>query len=179
MKRILCFIFILVLLSASLVSCSGYNKIMRNHLKNEDNYRTCEVYLKDFYYIDPSSDEKKRDFTERTSIDANIIFEVSFFNSVEELKPFLGGSPNENILLEEYIFQFYVTKENGNVLLSNNFFNDIPIGERFSVKVSDFIYMDSEFFYVAQLEYNGKEYLSFEKGLENIVNMMNKNKSLF
>ena len=54
----------------------------------------------------------------------------------------------------------------------------MTVGEKISVKVSDFIYMDSEYFYVVQLEYNGKEYLNFEEGLKNLVDMMNKNKSL-
>ncbi len=179
MKKFFCLFLVFTLLSASLVSCSGYNKIMRDHLKNKDNYRTCEVYLKDFYYIDPLSDEKKQDFIDQTSLDTSVILEVSFFNSIEELEPFLGRSPNENIPLEEYTFQFCVTKDNVNILLSNGFFNDITIGEKLSVKVSDYIYMDTKFFYVAQLEYNGKEYLSFENGLENIVNMMNENRSLF
>ena len=39
--------------------------------------------------------------------------------------------------------------------------------------------MDSEFFYIAQVEYDGTEYLNFEDGLENIVDMMDKDKSLF
>ena len=176
MKRISCSILIFAML---LVSCSGYNGVMRDHLKKSNNYQTREVILKDFYYIDPSTNEKKRDFTTQEFSNNDIIFEVSFFNNIEELRPFLGGSPNENISLEVYKIQFRVIKSNSKILLANDFFNHITVGEKISVKVSDFIYMDSEFFYIAQLEYNGKEYLNFEEGLMNIVDMMDENKSLF
>ena len=179
MKKFSCFTLVLALLLLALVSCSGYNKIMRDHLKNSNNYQTREVFLKDFYYIDPSTNEKKRDFTAQEFSDNDVIFEVSFFNSVEELRPFLGGSPNESIPLEEYKFQFRVIKSNSKILLTNDFFNHITVGEKISVKVSDFIYMDNNYFYIAQLEYNGKEYLTFDEGLKNIVDMMDKNRSLF
>ncbi len=179
MKRISCFILILTLLLLTFVSCSGYNRTMRDHLENADNYKTYEVILKDFYYIDPSTNEKKRDITDQAFLDNDIIFEVSFFNSFEELRPFLGGPPNEDVPLEEYKFQFLIMKNNSNILSSNDLYKHITVGEKISVKVSDYIYMDSNYFYIAQLEYNGKEYLSFEEGLKNIVNMMKQDKSLF
>ena len=81
MKRISCFILVFAMLLVSLVSCSGYNGVMRDHLKNADNYKTCEVILKDFYYIDPSTNEKKHDITDQAFLDNDIIFEVSFFIS--------------------------------------------------------------------------------------------------
>ena len=179
MKKISCFILIFAILQVSLVSCSGYNGIMRNHLKNPDNYQACEVILEDFYYIVPSTNEKKRDFTTNEFSNNDIIFDVSFFNGIEELRPFLGGMPNPDIPLEEYKFQFRVIKSNNRILLANGFFNQITVGEKISVRVSDFIYMDSDFFHIARLEYNGKEYLNFEEGLTNIIDMMNKNKSFF
>ena len=91
----------------------------------------------------------------------------------------MGGTPNEDIPLEEYKIQYIVTKKNSKILWANDFFNHITVGEKISVNVSDFIYMDSEYFYIAQLEYNGKEYLNFEEGLMNIVDMIDENKSLF
>jgi hypothetical protein len=87
--------------------------------------------------------------------------------------------PNTDIPLEEYKFQFRVTKDNSNLLSSNGFYNCVSLEAKISVKVSSYIYMDSEFFYIAQVEYDGTEYLNFEDGLENIVDMMDKDKSLF
>ena len=179
MKKISCFILIFAILQVSLVSCSGYNGIMRNHLKNPDNYQACEVILEDFYYIVPSTNEKKRDFTTNEFSNNDIIFVVSFSNSYEELKPFLGITPDESTPSGEYKFQFRVIKSNNRILLANGFFNQITVGEKISVRVSDFIYMDSDFFHIARLEYNGKEYLNFGEGLRNIIDMMNKNKSFF
>lgn len=178
MKKTTALTTFLAILLICFTSCSGYNQIMRNHLENADNYHTCEVILKDLYYIDSSTNEKKYDVTDQDFLDNDISLEVSFFNNIEELRPFLGGNPNEDIPLEAYKFQFHVTKSNSNILASNGFYTNITVGEKISVKVSDHIYMDSEYFYVAQLEYKGKEYLSFEEGLKNIVDMMNENKSL-
>ena len=179
MKKIACLAVIFALALVSLTSCSGYNKTMRDYLGNADNYQVCEVFLKDLYYIDPSTNEKVRDFSSDDFHDNDIIFEVSFFNGIEELRPFLGGMPNTDIPLEEYKFQFRVTKDNSNLLSSNGFYNCVSLEAKISVKVSSYIYMDSEFFYIAQVEYDGTEYLNFEDGLENIVDMMDKDKSLF
>ncbi len=179
MKRISCLILILPLLLVCFVSCTGYNQIMRNHLADADNYHTYEVILEDLYYFDLSTNEKNRDITDQAFLDNDITFKVSFLNSYDEVRPFLGADPNEDIPLEEYTFCFEVTKNNSHILLSNDFYKDIKVGEKISVKVSDFIYMDGYFFYIAQLEYNGKEYLSFEDGLKNIVDMMEQNESLF
>lgn len=179
MKRISCLILILPLLLVCLVSCTGYNQIMRDHLADADNYHTYEVILEDLYYFDFSTKEKKRDITDQTFLDNDITFEVSFLNSYDEVRPFLGGEPNEDIPLDKYIFHFEVTKNNSRILLSNDFYKHIKVGEKIRIKVSDFIYMDGYFFYIAQLEYNGRVYLRLEDGLKNIVDMMEENKSIF
>ena len=129
--------------------------------------------------MDPSTNERKRDFTDREFFENDVILEVSFFNSVEELIPFLGHTPDENTSLDVYTVQFRLTDHNCNVLASNNFFTNVNIGQRICVRASDFIYMDSEYFLVAQLNYNGREYLSFDEGFKNIVDMMDQDKSLF
>ena len=179
MKKIACLTVIIALIFVVFTSCSGYNRTMRDHLGNADNYQTFEVILKDLYYIDTSTNEKVRNFSGDDFLDKDIIFEVSFFNNIEELKPFLGSTPSEDIPLEEYKFQFSVTKENSKILFLNDFYNCVSLEEKISVKVSSYIYMDSEFFYIAQVEHDGIEYLSFEEGLKNIVDMMDKDKSLF
>lgn len=178
MKKTTCLTTLLAILITCFASCSGYNKPMRDHLGNADNYHTCEVILEDLYYIDSSTNEKKRDITDQDFLNNDIFLEVSFFNSIDDLRPFLGLTPSKDTPLETYKFQFRVTKSNSRILASNDYYANMTVGEKISVKVSDFIYMDSEYFYVVQLEYNGKEYLNFEEGLKNLVDMMNKNKSL-
>lgn len=179
MKKLVCLAILFAILLTCFTSCSGYNKTMRKYLENAENYHTYEVFLEDVYYIDPSTNEKKRDITDQDFLDNDIFLEISFFNSIEELRPFLGGTPNEDTPPEEYKFRFRVTKSNSNILASNGFYTDVSIGEKINVKVSDLIYMDSEFFYIAKLECGGKEYLNFEEGLKNIADMVNKDKSLF
>ena len=179
MKRTFCGILVLAMLLASLASCSGYNRVMREHLKNADNYQAREMILKDFYYIDPSTQEKKRDFADQAFGDNDIIFEVAFGKSVEELILFSGHTFEEDAELELYQFQLRVIPSNSQILLENGFFDRIAVDEKISFKASDYIYMDSEYFYIAQLEYADTEYLSFDDGLKNIVDMMEENKSIF
>ena len=178
MKRIVCCVMLAMLL-VCLAACSGYNGAMYDHLKNADNYQSCEVVIEDIYYIDPSTNEKKYDFADKAFVEYDIIFEVTFADDISQLYPFLGATPDESAQLEEYEFQFRVINSNSNILLEQHFFKQVTAGDRIRVRVSSFLYMDSEYFYIAQLEYAGQEYLNFEEGLKNIVDMMDKNKSPF
>lgn len=63
--------------------------------------------------------------------------------------------------------------------LKNAFIDEeIIFGTILTIKTSTLIYMDATFYYIAALEAEGITYLSFNDGLTNIVNYMNKNKSL-
>ena len=46
------------------------------------------------------------------------------------------------------------------------------------VTVSSLIYMDTNFYYISSVTYNNKEYLNSETGLENIIKMMDENRSI-
>ena len=56
---------------------------------------------------------------------------------------------------------------------------EIREGDRITVKCSTWIYMDSTFYYVAEMKNQDKIFLSFDDGLKNITKYVNDNKALF
>ena len=178
MKKYSCFILIFALLLLSLVSCSGYNKIMRDHLSNPENYQVYEAILTDIYYRDPVTKEDFDDLENSEITDYETVFIVTF-ETTEDVRAFLGGTPNPDIPLQEFDFALHVNSDNSKILHSNGFYDSVSLGDKITVTVSSWIYMNRDFFYIAQLECDGTEYLTFDEGLKNIVDMMNKIKSLF
>ena len=178
MKKMLSLTLCLAVLLACLSSCSGYNKIMRDHLSDADNYHTFNVTLHSISYQDPSTYDIVYDFDPSEVLDYDIIFRVTF-ETREEVSAFWGGRLNPDIPLEECIVPLQVISDNHKVLVSNGFYDHVSLGDTISITASDWIYMDGDFFFVAQAEYDGTEYLNLEDGLKNIISMMNKNKSLF
>ena len=178
MKKFSCFILILALLLLTLVSCSGYNIIMRDHLSDPENYQTYEAILTDIYYQDPVTKEVIGDLENSKITDYETVFIVTF-ETTEDVRAFWGGTPNPDISPEEFNFALHVNSDNSKILHSNGFYDSVSLGDKITVTASSWIYMDGDFFYITQLECDGTEYLTFDEGLKNIVDMMNKNKSIF
>ena len=135
-----------------MTACSGYNGIMREHLGNKENY----------YDIDATfCSYKKADdrIYLYVSIEDKSTFDSSEVNS-EEIRLELVGNNGDD--LGEFL-----TKE------------EIREGDIITVKCSTWIYMDSTFYYVAELKTQSQTFLSFDDGLKNIIKYMNDNKSLF
>ena len=177
MKKILsCIIFFAVLLTC-FSSCSGYNKIMRDHLSDPDSYHTFEAVIVDMCYQNSNYDII-HDFENADFLEYEIVINIKFEN-YENVSAFLGGSVNTDIPIEDFVFSLEIPVDNNKILYENGFYEDISLGDKINVTSSSWIYMDGNFFYVARIEHNGVIYLDFETGLNNIVDMMNKNKSLF
>ncbi len=151
MKRLLLLLFAIILL-LSMTSCSGYNRIMREHLSNEDNY----------YVIDAT-------FCSYKETDNRIYLYVS----VEDKSAFDSSEVNsEEIRLE-------LVGDNCNILSEVLAKEEICEGDRITVKCSTWIYMDSTFYYVAELKTQDQTLLLFDDGLKNITKYVNDNKALF
>ena len=161
MKKLLCLIFSFVILISCLSACSGYNKRMRDHLSDSENYQTIDVVLKDIYYQDPKTYDIVYDFDPAEISDCNIVFRVTDESSLEK---------------NELIFE--VTPENHRILCENGFYEKVSTGEEITIKATTWIYMDGYFYFIASVEHDGVVYLDFEEGLKNITQMMKKNKSL-
>ena len=151
MKRLLLLGLIIILL-LSMTACSGYNRIMREHLSDEDNYHDIEATFCSYKEVN------------------NRIY---LYVSIEDKSAFdLSEANREKIVLE-------LVGDNCNVLSKVLSKEEICEGDRITVKCSTLIYMDSTFYYVAEIKNQDKTFLSFDDGLKNIIKYVNDNKSLF
>ena len=151
MKRTLLFLLTIILL-LSMTACSGYNGIMREHLSNEENY--CDIEATFCSYKE--TDDRIYLYV---SVEDNSAFDSSEVNS-EEIRLELVGD-NCKVLSEAFAQE------------------EIREGDRITVKCSTWIYMDSTFYYVAEIKNQDKIFLSFDDGLKNITKYVNDNKALF
>ena len=151
MKRILLPLLVIILL-LSVTACSGYNGVMREHLGNEDNYHVIDATFCSY----KETDDRIYLYV---SVEDNSAFDSSEVNS-EEIRLELVGD-NCKALSE------VLAKE------------EIREGDRITVKCSTWIYMDSTFYYVAEMKNQDKMFLSFDDGLKNITKYVNDNKALF
>ena len=151
MKKKLFILFATVLL-LSMTACNGYNGIMREHLSNEDNYQDIEAT---FCSYKESGDR------------------IYLYVFVEDKAAFDSSEANsEEIRLE-------LVGDNCKVLSEALAKEEICEGNRITVKCSTWIYMDSTFYYVAELKTQSQTFLSFDDGLKNIIKYVNNNKALF
>ena len=151
MKRTLLFLFTISLL-LSMTACSGYNGIMREHLSNEENYFDIEATFCSYKETDDR---------------------IYLYVVVEDKSAFDSFEVNsEEIRLE-------LVGDNCKTLSEVLAKEEIREGDRITVKCSTWIYMDSTFYYVAELKTQSQTVLSFDDGLNNIIEYVNDNKSLF
>ena len=151
MKRTLLFLLTIILL-LSMTACSGYNGIMREHLSNEENY--CDI---------------EATFCSYKETDNRIYLYVA----IEDKSAFDSSEVNsEEIRLE-------LVGDNCKALSEVLAKEEIREGDRITVKCSTWIYMDSTFYYVAEIKNQDKIFLSFDDGLKNITKYVNENKASF
>lgn len=163
-----------------LSSCTGFNGIMYRDLSDESYYKTCEAKFLNAYYYDTKTRERisilSSPDTDLSDL-SDILFDVTFFE-YEDVRPFYGTNPDREKPLEEYIISLEVIHENLKLLMDNGFFEEVLLDETIQICASRLIYMDTNFFFIAEVTYNGKTYLDFETGFSNIIKMMDANRSL-
>ena len=151
MKRTLLFLLTISLL-LSVTACSGYNGVMREHLGNEDNYHVIDATFCSYKEADDR---------------------IYLYVAVEDKSAFDSSEVNsEEIRLE-------LVGDNCKVLSEAFAQEEIREGDIITVKCSTWIYMDSTFYYVAELKTQSQTLLSFDDGLNNIIEYVKDNKSLF
>ena len=151
MKRIVLFLLAITVL-LSITACSGYNGIMREHLCNENNYYAIDATFCSYKKVDDC-------IYLYVTVEDKSAFDASEANSKEIRLELVGD--NCDALSE------ILTKE------------EIRNGDKITVRCSTWIYMDSPFYYVAELKNQDKTFLSFNDGLKNIKEYIDNNKSLF
>ncbi len=175
-QRFIAMISCLLILLFLLTSCSGYNSVMRNHLSDEANYSTYRGEISDIYYYD--EEHRKVSLLPSDKIpEYDIVMELTF-EDYDTVATFLGGNPDPERSLDEFKFLFEITKENNKILIENGFYDHVALNTPIDVTTSSFIYMDSDFFYIAAVTYNDTVYLQFEDGIRNIIEYINDHKSL-
>ena len=171
------FLLLCLLLVLNLTACSGYNKIMYKHLSDENNYKTYEVTVKNIYVRNKESgrlekyDEALHD---ESYLSATVFFGVSKLDGFDSGEyPLSDGTKTENIVLLE------VCAENSKTLLEKGFYENFSPGKVIEVQCSDWIYMDGNFYYVIAVKDGETQYLNSKEGLQNIIDMMDKDRSFF
>ena len=172
-KKILFFVLIIILLVVS--SCTGYNKIMYDYLSDSNNYKTYHIEINNFYYFNYDENHLKL-INFKQNLESQ--YDKIYF-SISELENFDGGNYLINDEeLSDYMVLLQIEYNNYKILLENNFFADYKLHDSLMVTVSSLIYMDTNFYYISSVTYNNKEYLNSETGLENIIKMMDENRSI-
>ena len=141
-----------IILLLTLTACSGYNGIMREHLSNEENY--CDIEATFCSYKE--TDDRIYLYV--------VVEDKSAFDS--------SGVNSEEIGLE-------LVGDNRKALSEVLAKEEIREGDRITVKCSTWIYMDSTFYYIAELKTPSQTFVSFDDGLNNIIKYVNNNKALF
>ena len=174
------FLFCLcVSLTLSLVSCTGYNSIMCDHLSDASNYQQYEATIVNFYYEYEEYELSAEFDSDRIQDAISVRIDVTL-QSKSELAAFIGTSPDSLVKeCEEYTVRLEIIAENHKILLKNGFYDVAEKGSVVTLTASNWIYMDGDFFYVAGVSYDGTEYLSKKDGLRNIQKMVNDNRSVF
>jgi len=171
------FLSFCLLLILNLTTCLGYNNIMYKHLSNEYNYQTYKVAVEKIYVCNKETG-KLEEYNDAIHDESYLSSTVYF--SVSELDGFYGG---EYILGDgtrtESMVLLEVLAENSKILLENDFYKNFLVGNVVEIQSSDWVYMDANFYYVIGVRYGETQYLNAEDGLQNIVDMMDKDRSLF
>ena len=174
--RFIAMILCLFVVLSLLTSCSGYNSKMRNHLSDEANYHSFSGTICDVYYFD--AENKKVSLLASDVIpDCDVVVELTF-DDRDTIKKFLGSEPNPEWSLIEYKFAFDITNENNQILVEKGFYDIVSMNTPIEITASDYIYMDSNFFFIAAVIYNETTFLTFEDGIQNVREYIIEHKSL-
>lgn len=143
--------FILVFLSIfGLTGCNGYNRIMRERLSDESTY---ETIIGEYTFYEDNGESM-----------------FLFFENIEGFDYF-DPFDDKGIRLELIGNNYTILKE---LFISKT----IVKGMKIDMRCSAWIYMDTNFYFIAELIIQDTTYLSFIDGLGNIKEYMNSNKSL-
>ena len=150
MKRLIALLCAVLLLCG----CSGIPNAVRRGLAKPEKYTTSTGILLEIKFGD------------------EMYLKVSF-DDPEEVRKYLGGEPHPAALPSWSGFQ--VVGANLDALEDSGFFDEVPLGSTVTIHASNFIYMDGEQFYIAAISCDGKEYLSFDVGFQNIQDYLEQN----
>lgn len=167
----------LILLTVLLSGCTGYNKIMRDHFSNPDNYYELEIEVTRIYTYDGSKryDECFTDIASSNDVDLDTadIFYINGKVLSGNYEPY-----DKDYYSRQHELDFEISQANVLHLLSTDFYDVVKVGDVLNVRSTIWTYWDREWYYVTEISLNGVKYLTFNEGLQNLIDYMNANKSL-
>lgn len=178
MKRL--FAILLVLLNLLLFSsCDGYNGIMFDHLSDPSSYHEYVGIFKSIFYFSSNKKVTINEFPNSIkSFDCEIFMTIELKDK-DTIEKFIGGNVSDEYINHTYEFNFTMIVDNANMMVNNGFLEDIKKDEEIKFTSSSWIYMDSNFFEIIGISTNDKTYLNKEEGLNNFIEYMKDNKSIF
>ena len=165
-------IFTLILCIFALSGCDNtYTKKEYENLSNKENYRSFEVK---FSYVRFLEDNKQSSSYQNEKLQLVVTFLI-----LEELNLFKTIKLESVSSLDSYPIMFTIFEENTNLLIQNNFFNEVNEGDIITIWVSMYRGIDTIYNYLGGLSTNNKTYLSLDEGIDGIKKHMDSNRSPF
>ena len=143
------------------VGISGKGREMASDKENYAEYDVIVVNIKRAHARE-TEEEKEQDF-----FDDSFYFDVRYDSARDFARA--KESETQSVGRAEISDTYTVIRANVAILKANGFFDDYRQGGILHVRASRFIYGDGMHYNIASVVYEGKEYLSFEEGLENII----------
>ena len=163
MKKRMLLLILSVLCAVCFVSC-GYNGVMYKHLSNIDNYESCNATVNQIFF--------ENEYNGRLVKYTKGIHDGSYFKGKTVFIDILPEGSKRSVRVE-------IIPQNSQILFDNGFFDIIEENITITIQASVWTYMDSEFNFVIGLGYDGIQYLNSEDGLDNIIKMMDADRSFF
>jgi len=174
MKKLVLIIAICISTLLFINGCTGYNAVMYDHLSNPDNYVEFSCTVEGVSYVQPSENGyMERLYAEHPTDVLQIDFTLCGWDYpmalfVTSVSP--DGSKADG--------SFELAYDSIIELCNNGFFESLEYGKEITVRSSLLTYMDTRFYYVAEVIMDGVTYLDFDTGLNNIVKIMDENRSV-
>lgn len=161
-------------------SCNGYNNIMYKYLSNEDNYVSVSGVVEEIYFYEGDGIFSDWSGSADSVPESEYVMYISIhFMNEEDYLTFSGASSMaEEYDLTSVDWTFEIIMPNAEIMIQEGLLEDISIGNEITVTVSNWIYMDGNFFEIIELTYNENTYLEAEDGLSRFVEYMDEHKSL-
>lgn len=168
---------VMLLILTVLLSGCGYNRIMREHFSNPDNYFEFEIEVTRIYFYD---DDKHRDerFVDITcSADVDLDSADTFYIDGKVLDGNVPFLDKDDYAMHSEL-DFEISRANVLHLLSTEFYNVIKVGDKLKVRSTLWTYSDNDWRHVAEIKLGDTVYLGLAEGLQNIIDYANANKSV-
>lgn len=174
MRKSIALLVIILLLGLLLNSCTSYPKPLYNRLSNPEYYDEFSMIIRGFEYSDVDTNQIEEYTPDISEERIHQIYIVVSCDSRETFINFFGGISEDTTdekISEEHIY-LQLCKENNDILISGNFYDELSVGDNITVSATHFVYFDVGRNYVCSIKTENKTYLDFDEGLSNIVKMM-------